>query len=172
MKSLLLETFNFATSWPILLLLVLLVVMLIVSFVSRKKSTEKQAEMLNELKVGDKVVTNAGIYGEIVSMTETDFGKIVLLKSGEGKNVSYINVNMSVILGKDTKKEIVLDEQGNPIDDKVEQQKIDDTAKLDEPKKDEVVEDKTEQPKNEEVVSKPKKPKTSKKSQQKNSETK
>lgn len=141
MKSLLLaQKFSFATSWPILLLLVLLVAMLVVSMVTRKKQGDKQAEMLNELKAGDKVVTNAGIYGEIVSITETNFGKIALIKSGEGKNVSYINVNMSVILGKDTKEEIVLDQDGNVIEPEKKEEKTEKAEKQEvkEEKKEEV----------------------------------
>ncbi len=138
MKSLLLaQKFSFATSWPILLLLVLLVAMLVVSMVTRKKQGDKQAEMLNELKAGDKVVTNAGIYGEIVSITETNFGKIALIKSGEGKNVSYINVNMSVILGKDTKEEIVLDQDGNVIEPEKKEEKVE-KQEVKEEKKEEV----------------------------------
>ncbi len=108
--------FDWATSWPLILLVALLVIYLVYMMFSRKKNDEKTTEMLNSLKKGDKVVTNMGIYGEIVSITETTLGKVVLLKTGEGKNISYISVNAVVVLGKDEKKPIVLDKDGNIID--------------------------------------------------------
>lgn len=115
MSKLLFAEFNWATAWPALLLLALLVAYIVYMIVARRKSDAKAAEMMESLKVGDKVVTNSGIYGEIVSITETTLGKVMLLKTGEGKNVSYINVNSVVILGKDEKEPIVYDKDGNPI---------------------------------------------------------
>ncbi len=115
--------FNLATSWPLLLMLGLLVVLIIVNIFSKRKQGNKQQEMLNSLKVGDKVVTNAGIYGEIVGITATNFGKILLLKTGEGKNVSYISVNQSVVLGIDEKQPVVLDADGNIVEEPSKEEK-------------------------------------------------
>ncbi len=144
MKSLLLEQstgFNIATGWPVILLLGLLAILLVVNMFSRKKQGDKQAEMLNSLKIGDKVVTNAGIYGEIVEITATNFGKILLLKSGEGKNVSYISVNMSVVIGIDTKEPVVLDADGNIVEPEEKKEEV--KVEKEEQKK----EEKTETPK-------------------------
>ena len=102
------------------LMLAVFIVYIVFAIRSRKKNQEKAIQMLNELKVGDKVVTNAGIYGEIVAIRETNMGKVVTLKTGdeESKRTSFVSVNASVILGIDEKQDVVLDEQGNPIEDK------------------------------------------------------
>ncbi len=108
--------FSFATAWPLLLLLVLFVGLMIFNVFSNKKRQAEYEKKLEELKVGDKVVTNAGIYGEIVSIRHTNFGKVALLKSGEGDRASFISVNLSVILGIDEKKDVIVDSEGNIID--------------------------------------------------------
>ena len=108
--------FTFATAWPLLLLVVLFVGLMIFNTFSNKKRQAEYEKKLEELKVGDKVVTNAGIYGEIVSIRHTNFGKVALLKSGEGAKTSYISVNLSVILGIDEKKDVIVDSEGNVIE--------------------------------------------------------
>ena len=113
--------------WTIALvvLIVLMVVYLIFGTINRKKQQEEVMKMLNDLKVGDKVVTNAGVYGEIVSQKETNMGKIVVLKTGEdGGKASYITINASVILGIDQKEDLILDEQGNVIEPEVAKEQV------------------------------------------------
>ena len=123
--------------WTIALvvLIVLMVVYLIFGTINRKKQQEEAMKMLNDLKVGDKVVTNAGVYGEIVSQKETNMGKIVVLKTGEdGGKASYITINASVILGIDQKEDLILDEQGNVIEPEVAKEQV--MKKTSEEKKD------------------------------------
>lgn len=101
------------------ILVVLMIVYLIFGTINRKKQQEQAMKMMNELKAGDKVVTNAGVYGTIVSMRETNMGRVVVLKTGSDdneKNASYITINASVILGIDKKEDLILDEKGNVID--------------------------------------------------------
>ncbi len=101
------------------ILVVLMIVYLIFGTINRKKQQEQAMKMMNELKAGDKVVTNAGVYGTIVSMRETNMGRVVVLKTGSDdneKNASYITINASVILGIDKKEDLILDENGNVID--------------------------------------------------------
>lgn len=105
-----------ASGWIMLVIVGLLIVLMVVRMFSDRKRQGKAEEMLNELKVGDKVVTNAGIYGEIVSIRQTNCGKVALIKSGEGKNASYISVNLQVILGIDEKQDVVLDANGNVVE--------------------------------------------------------
>lgn len=105
-------------------LIVLMVVYLVFANINRKKNQDQAMKMLNDLKTGDKIVTNAGIYGEIVSQKETNMGKIVVIKTGEEGRESYLTINASVILGIDTKEDLVLDENGNVIEkDKKEEEK-------------------------------------------------
>ena len=109
------EGTNIGSIIGLVLLVVLLVVYVVFGVMNRKKQQEQATKMMSELKEGDKVVTNAGIYGEIVSMKETNMGRVVVIKTGEEKP-SYITINASVILGIDKKKDLVLDADGNPID--------------------------------------------------------
>lgn len=109
---------------PTSIILMVVLVVLLVAYIffgmrSRKKNQEKAMQMLNELKTGDKIVTNAGIYGEVVSIRETNMGKVVTIKTGddETKKISYMTINASVILGIDEKKDLILDKDGNVIDD-------------------------------------------------------
>ena len=115
---------GFAASWPILLVLVLFLALMVWNMFSGKRRQNESEKMLNELKVGDKVVTNAGIYGEIVSIRHTNFGKVALIKSGEDKKASYISVNLSVILGIDEKQDVVVDSEGNIVEPKEEETKV------------------------------------------------
>lgn len=129
-------------------LLVLLVAYIIFGMRSRKKNQEKAMEMLNQLKTGDKVVTNAGIYGEIVSIKETNMGKVVTIKTGdeETKKISYMTINASVILGIDEKKDLILDKDGNVIDDEEGKQELKkEILKESSSSKDNVSEEKTEE---------------------------
>lgn len=99
-------------------LLLILVAYVVFGVINRKKSQEQAMKMLNELKTGDKIVTNAGIYGEIVFIKETNMGKVVTIKTGDddGKKASFITINASVILGQDTKRDLILDEKGNVVE--------------------------------------------------------
>ena len=136
----------------IIMLAVLLAILILYVFFgmkNRRKSQEEAMKMLSELKVGDKVVTNAGIYGTVVAMKETNMGKVVTIATGEEKKESYITINASVILGIDTKEDLILDENGNVIEDK-------------EALKEEVLKEKATA-ETEETVEKPKRKTTSKK---------
>ncbi len=125
MLNLLGATENLGWTITLIVLIALMVVYLIFGTINRKKAQEQAMKMLSDLKKGDKVVTNAGIYGEIVSQKETNMGKIVVIKTGEdGGKASYITVNASVILGIDTKEDLLLDEQGNVIEPEQIKEKV------------------------------------------------
>lgn len=113
---------NIGSIIGLVILGVLLIGYIVFGFMNRKKQQEQAVKMMSELKEGDKVVTNAGIYGEIVSMKETNMGRVVVIKTGEDKP-SYITINATVILGIDKKEDLVLDADGNPIDPTDEQLK-------------------------------------------------
>lgn len=138
--------FDFGTMWPLLLLGVLVIAYCIFAFINRRKYVQKETQMRSELKVGDKVVTNAGVYGTIVSMEMTNFGKVILLETGEGSKKSYLSINASVILGLDLKETVAVDADGNPIlpEEKKENKKEEKKAEI---KKDEVKPEETEKPK-------------------------
>ena len=143
-------------------LLLLLVVYMFFNFRNRKKQQEEATKRLNELKVGDKIVTHSGIYGEIASMRETTAGKIFVIKTGadeDAKKASYLTINAYMVAGIDEKQDVVLDAEGNVIEPE-DQQKL----------KEEVLKEKAEKEpeenKEENKEEKPKK-KTTKKSNKK-----
>ena len=105
------------TSSIILLIVmgILIVAYFFYSSYRRKKDYAQAQQAIDELKVGDKIVTTSGMFGTIKGINETTFGKVFLIESGEGKNVSYFNIGANAIWGLDTKEDVVLDEEGNPL---------------------------------------------------------
>ncbi len=147
--------------WTIALgvLIALMVVYLILGTINRKKNQEQVTKMLSELKAGDKVVTNAGIYGEIVSQKETNMGRVVTIKTGEesGKP-SYITVNSQVILGIDQKQDLLLDENGNVIEpEEAKKDVLKGTEKVEEKKEEEKPQEEPKEEVKEETEKKEKK---------------
>lgn len=133
------------------ILVIIAILYLVFGFKNRKKQQEEAVKMMNELKVGDKVVTNAGIYGEIVSLRETNMGKVVIIKTGydeDAKKASYITINASVILGIDRKEDLILDAEGNVIEPEDKQAL-----------KEEVLKEKADQPEETEEEKQEEKPK-------------
>lgn len=106
----------------ILILLVACVVMFVLSYFRNKKYMQNQQNLLDDLKVGSKVLTKTFIYGTIEKITETTDGKIVLIKTGEDDKCSYIEMNIDGIYSVDNKEEVVdVDEiMGENINDKNE----------------------------------------------------
>ncbi len=108
----------------IIVLLVACAVMFILSYFKNKKYMANQQNLLDEIKVGSKVLTKTFIYGTVESITETTDGKIVLIKTGEGDKVSYLEMNLEAIYSIDNKEEVVdlddvmTEEKDEKVDDK------------------------------------------------------
>ena len=89
---------SFFQEWGILIILVVFLIFMLVFSASKRKKDAKMAEdFANNLKVGDKVKTYSGIYGKIISITDTPNGKVATIETGEGKNVSYMSVDVYAI---------------------------------------------------------------------------
>ena len=94
---------NFFQEWGILIILVVfLIFMLVFSASKRKKDAQMAEDFANNLKVGDKIKTYSGIYGKIVSIKDTPSGKVATIETGEGKNVSYMTVDVFAIYNIET----------------------------------------------------------------------
>lgn len=100
------------------ILLGVLVIAAIGLFMIRgRKSKQQQADhvkFLEEIKIGDRVRTHIGVYGKIVSITETTDGKVFMLEIGDKKK-SEIEVDYRVIAGPDDKQILQFDADGNVI---------------------------------------------------------
>lgn len=81
----------------LIVLCVLLIAMFAMSYVKRKKYNEGLSTMREELKKGDKVMTDSGIVGEIVDSYVEEEYKYFVIKSGKGNNVSFFSVHANAI---------------------------------------------------------------------------
>lgn len=90
----------------VVVLLVLLVALFVMSSMKKKKFNAEMSQMREELKNGDKVMTDSGIVGEVVdSFVEEDY-KYFVLKSGKGDNTGFFTVHANAIyyvFGKEQK---------------------------------------------------------------------
>ncbi len=92
----------------LVILIVLVVALFVISYMRKKKFNNELGAMRQELKVGDKVMTDTGVVGEVVdSYTEEEY-KYFVLKSGRDKNIGYFTVHANAIyyvFGKEEKKD-------------------------------------------------------------------
>ncbi len=91
-----------------IVLLVLVVALFVISYLKKKKFNTNLNQLREELKNGDKVMTDSGIVGEVVDSYEEEGYKYFVLKSGRNDNVGYYAVHANAIyyvFGKDMKDE-------------------------------------------------------------------
>ena len=98
-------------------LLVLVIGIFILNYFKSKKANENMQQVINQLKVGDNVKTYSGFYGKIVEITETTDGKVAVLQTGTEGNYGYISIDMNAIYAIDEKKPVLLDAEGNVVDE-------------------------------------------------------
>lgn len=91
----------------VVILIVLLVALFTISAMKKKKFNAELGQLREELKPGDKVMTDSGIVGEVVeSYTEEEY-KYFVLKSGKGEKTGYFTVHANAIyyvFGKEQKQ--------------------------------------------------------------------
>lgn len=80
-----------------LLILLCLVGLMAHGSFKRKKDDAKLQEMRGELKVGDKVMTDTGIMGVIVSKRTQDEYNFVTIKTGDDQHEGYLEVFQDAI---------------------------------------------------------------------------
>lgn len=149
------------------ILLALVVVNLLYNMSKRSKYQRETAELEENLQVGDKVKTYAGVYGVIESISEArDGSKVVLIKTGEDNKVGYFSIAMDAIYSLDDKDEEESDEeeveQNSEVEEATETVKEETVLNEEKPVVEEVVAEpvvEVDAEENEEVV----KPKTTKK---------
>jgi len=92
----------------LVVLCVLIVAMFVMSYMRRKKYNQGLSSMREELKKGDKVMTDSGIVGEVVESFVEEEYKYFVLKSGKGQNTGFFTVHANAIyyvFGKEQKAE-------------------------------------------------------------------
>jgi preprotein translocase subunit YajC len=73
--------------------LLILVVIYFLMLRPQMKKQKQQQKMLSELKKGDRVVTNSGMFGTIVGINEKD--NIVVLKVGEETKIEFLKSSIA-----------------------------------------------------------------------------
>lgn len=81
----------------VVILIVLLVALFAMSALKKKNFNTKLNTLRDELKVGDKVMTDSGIVGEVVDSYTEDEYKYFVLKSGKDKNTGFFTVHANAI---------------------------------------------------------------------------
>lgn len=103
----------------LVILLVLVVALFVLSYFKKKKFNTELGSMREELKPGDKVMTDTGVVGEVVESFQEDEYKYFVLKTGRGEHTGYFTVHANAIyyvFGKEdqqnqTKKVVVVKPQ-------------------------------------------------------------
>lgn len=91
----------------VVVLIVLLVALFVISTMKKKKFNAELGQMRDDLKPGDKVMTDSGIVGEVVSSYMEEEYKYFVLKSGKDENTGYFTVHANAIyyvFGKEQKQ--------------------------------------------------------------------
>lgn len=145
----------------LVVLIVLVVALFLMSYFKKKKFNNELSLMRDELTVGDKVMTDTGVVGEVVDSYVEDEYKYFVLKTGKDKNIGYFTVHANAIyyvFGKEeaNSQEKVAIKLSEP---EVKEENVD--AKVEETKAEEKVADAETKPESEEK--KETKPKQSKK---------
>ena len=91
----------------LVILIVLVVALFVVSYMKKKKYNTELSQMRSELKIGDKVMTDTGVVGEVVDSYVEDEYTYFVLKTGKGNNIGYFTVHANAIyyvFGKEEKE--------------------------------------------------------------------
>ena len=87
----------FETYGLLIIMIALIAILLVFSSSKRKKDARLAEEFVNNLKVGDKIKTYSGIYGTIVSLKETQNGKIAVIETGEKETKTTMTIDLFAI---------------------------------------------------------------------------
>lgn len=81
----------------LIILIVLVVALFVVSYMKKKKYNTELSQMRSELKIGDKVMTDTGVVGEVVDSYIEDEYTYFVLRTGKGNNIGYFTVHANAI---------------------------------------------------------------------------
>lgn len=72
-------------------------VVIFILFRSQKKEAQRRKNMLNAIKMGDKVVTAGGIHGEITAVKDNSF----MVKIADNIKIEVSKTGVTTVLNKD-----------------------------------------------------------------------
>ena len=80
-----------------LVVLLFLVVLMVLGYLKRKKFNDQLMQMRSDLKVGDKVLTDTGVHGEVVDKRVDGEYNFVTIKTGTADHVGFLEVHENAI---------------------------------------------------------------------------
>ena len=98
--------FNVETMLMVAILL-FLVVLMVLGYMKRRKFNAQLQDLRDNIKVGDKVMTDTGVVGEIIDVATEGEHKYFTIKSGTSDKFGYVKVHANAVyyvFDKDTPK--------------------------------------------------------------------
>ena len=80
-----------------LAILLFLVVLMVLGYMKRRKFNTQLQDLRENIKVGDKVMTDTGVVGEIVNVETEGEHKYFTIKTGSNKNFGYVKVHANAV---------------------------------------------------------------------------
>ena len=129
----------FEKYWLLIILVVMIIAMFVFNFLRQKKYQQQEAKMLEDIKVGTKVKTYAGVYGTIVGMYDSTDGKVAIL-SLDGKATMEVDFRSIYVI--DNKTEVTAEKteenaeevKAEPVAEANKEPKQEDSKPAEEPK--------------------------------------
>ena len=78
-------------------ILVFLVGLMVLSYLRRRKFNTQVQTLRENLKAGDKVMTDTGVVGEVVDIATEGEHKYLTIKTGTATNFGYVQVHMNAV---------------------------------------------------------------------------
>ena len=78
-------------------ILLFLVVLMVLGYLKRRKFNTQLQELRENIKVGDKVMTDTGVMGEVIEASNEGEHKYFVIKSGTDKNFGYMKVHANAV---------------------------------------------------------------------------
>ena len=88
---------NKKNKWFVRIFAGTMVVLMVLGYMKRRKFNTQVQELRDNVKVGDKVMTDTGVVGEIVDVSTEGEHKYFTIKSGTAKNFGYIKVHANAV---------------------------------------------------------------------------
>lgn len=104
-----------------LVILLFLVVLMVLGYLKRKKFNDKLMQMRTELKVGDKVMTDTGVVGEVISKRVEGEFNFITIKTGSDDHVGYMEIHENAVyyvFNKDGEPEYAGQNLEDPVETK------------------------------------------------------
>ena len=109
---------NFSSILMIVILL-FLVALMVMGYLKRRKFSASLQQLRDDIKVGNKVMTDTGVVGEIVDIATEGEHKYFTIKSGTEDKFGYVKVHANAVyyvFDKDEPKYVKTDDEKEDSD--------------------------------------------------------